>query len=111
MWGHADHGKPGMQALMLIVKRVKMLHSMGMVHRDLKPANILRMPEEHSWALIDFGCAAQAGAPQIAGPLRLAVPGQVTLMHTLSANCACCDRVHCRPSGNRPAVSVYSDTS
>ena len=50
-----------LQALVLVVKRIVALHGLGIVHRDLKPSNILRMPELHSWALIDFGCAAYDG--------------------------------------------------
>ena len=51
------------QALVHVVDRVQTLHAAGLVHRDLKPGNILRMPDSHSWTLIDFGCAARDGAP------------------------------------------------
>ena len=50
------------QALMHVSDRVQRLHALGIVHRDLKPGNVLRMPESHSWSVIDFGCAAQDGA-------------------------------------------------
>ena len=50
------------QALIHVVDRVQTLHAVGLVHRDLKPGNILRMPESHSWTLIDFGCCAANGA-------------------------------------------------
>ena len=49
------------QALCLITERLAQLHGSGWVHRDLKPGNILRLPSQHSWTLMDFGCAARAG--------------------------------------------------
>jgi serine/threonine protein kinase len=45
-----------------LATRLKMLHEQGWVHRDLKPGNVLRLPKQHSWTLIDFGCVAQIGA-------------------------------------------------
>jgi serine/threonine protein kinase len=63
---HADcvvHWRHGQQGV------VQVMHAAGLVHRDLKPGNILRMPDLHSWALIDFGCAAATGS--CAGPARL----------------------------------------
>lgn len=50
-----------MQALCLIAERLAQLHSSGWVHRDLKPGNVLRLPGQHSWTLMDFGCAARTG--------------------------------------------------
>ena len=38
------------------------LHKAGYVHRGLKPGTTLRMPLEHSWSLIDIGCATFVGA-------------------------------------------------
>jgi eukaryotic-like serine/threonine-protein kinase len=52
-----------LQVLCHVIQRVKTMHELGMVHRDLKPANVLWRPLQHSWTLIDFGCAAEAGAP------------------------------------------------
>ena len=51
-----------MQALCLITERLAQLHGSGWVHRDLKPGNVLRLPGQHSWTLMDFGCAARSGA-------------------------------------------------
>jgi hypothetical protein len=48
-------------ALSLVAKRLAQMHAAGWVHRDLKPGNILRMPQQHSWALIDFGASARVG--------------------------------------------------
>ena len=50
-----------MQALCLIAERLAQLHGSGWVHRDLKPGNVLRLPGQHSWTLMDFGCAARCG--------------------------------------------------
>lgn len=50
-----------MQALCLIAERLAHLHGSGWVHRDLKPGNVLRLPGQHSWTLMDFGCAARSG--------------------------------------------------
>eukprot|EP00892_Ulva_mutabilis_P006501 jgi/Ulvmu1/4222/UM019_0201.1 len=47
-------------ALCLITQRLEALHGSGWVHRDLKPGNVLRLPGQHSWTLMDFGCAAHA---------------------------------------------------
>eukprot|EP00892_Ulva_mutabilis_P003554 jgi/Ulvmu1/1570/UM110_0033.1 len=47
-------------ALCLITQRLEALHGSGWVHRDLKPGNVLRLPGQHSWTLMDFGCAARA---------------------------------------------------
>eukprot|EP00892_Ulva_mutabilis_P011349 jgi/Ulvmu1/8587/UM045_0030.1 len=49
-------------ALCLIAERLAQLHGSGWVHRDLKPGNILRLPGQHSWTLMDFGCAARSAA-------------------------------------------------
>ena len=46
-----------------IATRLQQLHLSGYVHRDIKPANVLWRPAHHSWTLIDFGCAAESGAP------------------------------------------------
>jgi hypothetical protein len=51
-----------MQALVLVASRVLSMHEAGWAHRDLKPSNVLRLPLQHSWTLIDFGCAARIGA-------------------------------------------------
>jgi eukaryotic-like serine/threonine-protein kinase len=56
-----------MQVLSHVCDRVKTLHDLGVVHRDLKPGNILWRPGQHSWTLIDFGCAAEIGATHVAG--------------------------------------------
>ena len=45
-----------------VAERVHTLHALGVAHRDLKPGNVLWRPLEHSWTLIDFGCAAEIGA-------------------------------------------------
>jgi hypothetical protein len=47
-----------LQVLSHLVERVSTLHALGVVHRDLKPGNVLWRPRQHSWTLIDFGCAA-----------------------------------------------------
>ncbi|NJR43898.1 MAG: phosphotransferase [Akkermansiaceae bacterium] len=52
-----------MQALNLITEKLVKLHASGWVHRDLKPGNMLRLPSQHSWTLMDFGCAAEQGPP------------------------------------------------
>ena len=55
------------------------LHAAGFVHRDLKPENLIRMPNDHMWYLIDFGCTAVAGAPAdlLAGaPVSRVMPWQ-----------------------------------
>lgn len=65
-----------MQALKLIAERLEQLHSSGWVHRDLKPGNVLRLPNEHSWTLMDFGCAALSGAPLRPLSASAAVAGQ-----------------------------------
>jgi serine/threonine protein kinase len=49
------------QALMHVVRAVKVMHDMGYAHRDIKPGNILRRPGKHDWTLIDFGCAVRIG--------------------------------------------------
>jgi hypothetical protein len=51
-----------LQVLCHIAERLKVLHAAGWAHLDLKPGNVLRRPEQHSWTLIDFGCAARIGA-------------------------------------------------
>eukprot|EP00892_Ulva_mutabilis_P004530 jgi/Ulvmu1/2449/UM136_0001.1 len=48
-------------ALSLITERLAQLHEAGWAHRDLKPGNVLRLPGQHSWTLMDFGCAARSG--------------------------------------------------
>lgn len=52
-----------MQVLIHVTERVSTLHAAGVVHRDLKPGNVLWRPSHHSWTLIDYGCAAEIGAP------------------------------------------------
>ena len=50
-----------LQVLCLITEKLARLHGSGWVHRDLKPGNVLRLPCQHSWTLMDFGCAARTG--------------------------------------------------
>ena len=54
-----------MQVLTHVATRLALLHERGWVHRDVKPPNVLRRFAQHSWTLIDFGCAARAGAPSL----------------------------------------------
>ena len=49
------------QALSHTVRALAKLHGFGYAHRDLKPGNILRLPNAHSWTLMDFGSAARTG--------------------------------------------------
>jgi hypothetical protein len=51
-----------LHALCQIVGLVKQLHEAGYVYYAVKPSNIAWYREEQCWALIDFGCAARAGA-------------------------------------------------
>lgn len=51
------------QVVLNLAERLQQLHSKGLVHRDLKPANALWRTSVFEWTLIDFGCAAEAGAP------------------------------------------------
>ena len=48
--------------LVFVVKCLRALHAAGLVHGDLSPENIVRLEATHSWAVIDFGCAAPQGA-------------------------------------------------
>lgn len=59
----AEVAAHGAQVLSHICERVKTLHDAGVAHRDLKPGNVLWRPKHYSWTLIDFGCAAEIGAP------------------------------------------------
>ena len=45
-----------------IARKLEQLHAAGFVHRDLKPGNAIWLPSQNSCTLIDFGCAARAGA-------------------------------------------------
>ena len=66
----ATHVRPSFiviwQVLADILLRLSAMHACGWVHRDLKPGNVLWRPHEHQWTLIDFGCAAETGAPPTA---------------------------------------------
>lgn len=64
----AEVAARGEQVLSHICERVKTLHDAGVAHRDLKPGNVLWRPKHYSWTLIDFGCAAEIGAPQLPTP-------------------------------------------
>ena len=63
----ATHVRPSFiviwQVLADILLRLSAMHACGWVHRDLKPGNVLWRPHKHQWTLIDFGCAAETGAP------------------------------------------------
>ena len=50
-----------MQFLVHIAKKLQVLHAAGWAHRDLKPGNTIWLPSQNEWALIDFGCACEAG--------------------------------------------------
>ena len=94
------------QAVMHVSDRVQRLHALGIVHRDLKPGNILRMPESHSWALIDFGCSAQHGAfrPRLPISLLCTASAGVCALQSVRLQHACrhvrvhtlCPHVHMR---------------
>ena len=49
--------------LLHVAERLAKLHGRGLCHRDVKPANLLWLPLSKCWTLIDFGCAAELGAP------------------------------------------------
>jgi serine/threonine protein kinase len=62
------------QVMMHIAGKLQQLHLAGWVHQDLKPGNCIWLPSQNSWTLIDFGCAARAGAlssPQLDVPAGL----------------------------------------
>jgi serine/threonine protein kinase len=98
--------------LVHIGKKLECLHSAGWVHRDLKPSNTIWLPSKNQWALIDFGCAARAGAD---APLSFSLqyaPPEVILAHkadkrsivadasadvwALGVRCQACPIVLCR---------------
>lgn len=60
------------QVLSHVTKCVAALHAHGLIHRNLKPGNILWLPGQHSWTLLDFGCAADIGAPELLLLIRAA---------------------------------------
>jgi serine/threonine protein kinase len=68
-----------LQTLSHIAKRLKLMHDAGWVNMDLKPSNVLRLLRRHAWTLIDFGCAAQAGAP-----VSTFTPSSPSQCHTLN---------------------------
>jgi Protein kinase domain len=59
---HGSERAPAAQVVVHIGKKLCALHGQGWVHRDLKPGNTIWLPSQNEWALIDFGCAARAGA-------------------------------------------------
>jgi eukaryotic-like serine/threonine-protein kinase len=51
-----------LQVLVAVCDALLTLHREGYVHRDIKPGNVMWLPGCSRWTLIDFGCAARAGA-------------------------------------------------
>ena len=63
-----------------VAARLQQLHHAGLAHRDIKPANILWRPRHFSWTILDYGCAAEIGAPlSPRGPLLPRAPARYSL--------------------------------
>jgi serine/threonine protein kinase len=56
-----------MQVMVHIAQKLEQLHDAGWVHRDLEAGNAIWLPSCNQWTLIDFGSAAQTGAPHSCG--------------------------------------------
>lgn len=52
-----------LEALCALAKELETLHEAGLAHRGLHPRNVLWLPIGQRWTAVDFGNAAQIGAP------------------------------------------------
>eukprot|EP00892_Ulva_mutabilis_P011476 jgi/Ulvmu1/8700/UM047_0040.1 len=74
-----------------IAERLAALHSAGHVHRDIKPSNVMWLPRRNRWTLIDFGCAARAGAHAPVSFTPAYAPPEVVRAHRSGAHTVVAD--------------------